>query len=573
MKTKVAASKNGSSGKSIGISENYILWIGLLILFLGIWWVYQSALKNDFTNWDDNTYVYENPLLKMPASEAIPKMFAEPYYLLYTPLTLLSYGLNAWFQGANAQPYILTNILLHILNSLLIFLWMRQLKISIPAACIAGLAFGLHPMHVESVAWISERKDVLYTFFFIAAMMSWTQYRKSEDKKYYLFTLLLFILSCLSKPSAVVLPPVLIAIDYLLMGKLNLNKLGILIPLFIVSLIFGWILLYGVDTQGGKTHDDGFSSHTFGTFETIILAIYSYVWYPVKMLWPHPLNAFYAYPLNHQPLPWYMYASPILLLAIAGHTYYAWIKKQKDIVFMWVFFTITIFLFIKVLTTVGALTYDRYFYVASIGFCYILAKFFDQSKYKKFALPLLVPVLAIWAYLSHHRTTVWKDSYTLMSDMISMYPDHVPFAYNNRGLWLDKNNRNAEALENFKNAIRLDPMSPNAYLNAGRAFGQMQMPDSAIIYLEKVIRMDAADSKVYNNLGNAYGLKGNFMKAREAFTKSIELDPDNANAYYNLAVTYSMAGDTIQTDYWMQESARRGNAGAQNALQSRGKTW
>jgi tetratricopeptide (TPR) repeat protein len=185
----------------------------------------------------------------------------------------------------------------------------------------------------------------------------------------------------------------------------------------------------------------------------------------------------------------------------------------------------------------------------------------------------MLPVLAIWGYLSHQRTGIWKDSYTLMSDMISMYPDHVPFAYNNRGLWLDKNSRNPEALENFKNAIRLDPRSPNAYLNAGRAFGQMQMPDSAIVYLEKVLTMDGGDSKVYNNLGNAYGLKGNFLKAQTAFTKAIELDPSNANAYYNLAVTYSMTGDTVQTDYWMRESARRGNAGAQNALQSRGKTW
>lgn len=573
MKTKVTSRKSAGSDVVTPSASYRLPGLYILILVIATWFVYKPALQNDFTNWDDNTYVYENPLLQMPASEAIPKMFAEPYYLLYTPLTLLSYGLNAWYQGDSAHYYIQTNMVLHILNTLLIFLWMRQLQMSWQASLIAGLAFGLHPMHVESVAWISERKDVLYTLFFIAAMMSWTQYRKSKHINYYFLALFLFILSCLSKPSAVALPPVLLSIDYLLLGKLNLRAQLNIIPFFIVSIVFGWILLYGVDTQGGKTHDDGFSSHTFSTVETIILAIYSYVWYPVKMLWPHPLNAFYAYPLNHQPLPWYMYASPILLLAIAGHMYYGWMKKQKDIVFIWIFYTITIFLFIKVLTTVGALTYDRYFYVASIGFCYALARFADHTSYKKILVPLMLPVLAIWGYLSHQRKGVWKDSYTLMSDMISMYPDHVPFAYNNRGLWLDKNGRNPEALENFKNAIRLDPRSPNAYLNAGRAFGQMQMPDSAILYLEKVLTMDAGDSKVYNNLGNAYGLKGNFLKAQTAFTKAIELDPSNANAYYNLAVTYSMTGDTVQTDYWMRESARRGNAGAQNALQSRGKTW
>lgn len=583
---------SGKKGKTV--TDRKLSLLCMCIILCIAWFTYQPALKNDFTNWDDDKYVYENPLLNLPKDEAVSRMFAEPYYLLYTPLTLLSYGLNYWYQGTQPHPFILTNIILHILNSLLVFLIMRKISDSELAGLFAGLMFALHPMHVESVAWISERKDVLYTLFFFAAMLSWLEFQIQRTKIWYLASLLLFLLSCLSKPSAVIFPVILILLDvrFEMLQKLksvhlkpaqNFNYFQLLnpvahlnkIPFFLLSIIFGWILLFGVETQGGTTHSEELSSHTFSTMDNILIAIYSYVWYPVKMIWPWPLSAFYAYPLNTEPLPWYIQFSPLVLLLIGISFGYAWKKRQTEILFTWLFYTVSIFLFIKVLTTVGAITYDRYFYVASLSFC-LLAGFalkaaWNHSVWKYPALIAGIVLCIIWAGISHTRVQIWKNSYTLMSDMISLYPRHLPFAYNNRGLWLSHEKRFPEAVEDFRKSIQIDPNSPNAWLNAGKTFGELGLPDSAVIYLENSLKRNPNDSKVYNNLGNAYGLLGRFEEARNSFHQSLKIDPDNANALFNLAVTYGLQGDTLTADSIMRISARLGNEGAHNSLKSRGK--
>jgi len=555
----------------------YPILISILIIIVITGICYAPALRNDFTNWDDDKYVYENPILKLPPAQAIPKMFAEPYYLLYTPLTLLSYGLDYWYQGKEARYFIRTQIGLHILNSILVFLLILLMLKAWKGALLGALFFALHPMHVESVAWISERKDVLYALFFLASMLSWLMYLKEGNRMYYALSWVLFLGSCFSKPSAVILPVILLTLDYLYKERIVWKNLWEKTPFFILSLIFGWILLFGVETQGGKTHSEDFSSHSFEAWENVLLAIYSYVWYPVKMIWPYPLSAFYAYPLNTMPLPWYIHASPVVLILIAGNGFWAWKKKHRPLLFALAFYTIAIFLFVKILTTVGALTYDRYFYVASFGFCYLAGWSIEQmhvgERFKKWLMIIFAIILLIWAGMSRQRTEVWKNSYVLMSDMLRMYPLHLPFAYNNRGLWLMGEGRLEEAVENFSRAIQIDPAAPNAYLNTGKAFGQLQMPDSAIKYLEISLKLNPGDSKVYNNLGNAYGIKGDFEQARSAFQKSLSIDSNNDNALYNLAVTYALTGDTLTADSIMVESARKGNQGARNSLSSRGKPW
>lgn len=562
----------------------YLLSIGALLLVTYL--TYHKALTHEFTNWDDDKYVYENPILKMEKGEAIKESFRAPYYLLYTPLTLISYGLNYWYQGKEAQPFILTNILLHLLNSLLVVFLVKKMSGKDLAALAAGAFFALHPMHVESVAWISERKDVLYTFFFFGGMLAWLQYLQNRSPLHYGLTLFLFVLSCLSKPSAVIFPVILVLMEVwhkvkqtpqeanvfkALINSLHINK----IPFFLCSILFGWILLFGVETQGGQTHNEGISSHTFGMMDNILIAIYSFVWYPIKALWPMDLSAFYAYPLNTEPLPWYINASPLALLLFGYVFYRAWKQNQENILFTLSFYVVSIFLFIKVLTTVGAITYDRYFYVASFGFCFLfgigIQALYQHPKFKMSAWGVLILLSSFWSWKSANQIKIWENSFVLMSDMIRQFPRHLPFAYNNRGLYLNEKKQLPEAIENFKTAIRLDPESPNAWLNAGKSYGELGKPDSAIFYLENCLKKAPGDSKVYNNLGNAYGLMGNFPKALENFEKSIALDPENANALYNLGVTYGIMGDTLKADSILRVSAQKGNEGARNALESRGK--
>lgn len=564
--------------------SNLINYLSIALLAIITYLAFQPALKNDFTNWDDDKYVYENPILKKEKSQAVIESFSKPYYLLYTPLTLLSYGFNYWYQGPEAKHFILTNILLHILNSLLVMILVWIMTRSTIAGIAAGIFFALHPMHVESVGWISERKDVLYTLFFFTGMITWLKYQQNKSSVWYACTFIAFIASCLSKPSAVIFPVILILLDLWHQMKENkpiklvnfllyqqFNK----IPFLLVSLIFGWILLFGVETQGGQMHNEGFSSHSFGLFENILIAIYSFVWYPIKALWPMDLCAFYAYPSNSEPLPWYIMMSPLAFILFAAITFIAWKKKQATLLFSCLFFIVSIFLFIKVLTTVGAITYDRYFYVASFGFCLLFGvgiQYLHQSKTLRIlGFIILAGASTFWFWKTQNQLKIWENSFTLTGNMLEYYPKHLPFAYNNRGLWLNEQKRLPEAVENFKNAILLDPNSPNAWLNAGKSFGEMGKPDSAILYLENCLKRSEGDSKVYNNLGNAYGLLGNFPKALQNFEKAIALDPDNANALYNLAVTYGIQGDTLKADSILRISAQKGNEGARNSLNARGK--
>jgi tetratricopeptide (TPR) repeat protein len=265
----------------------------------------------------------------------------------------------------------------------------------------------------------------------------------------------------------------------------------------------------------------------------------------------------------------------LVFILFTAITFIAWKKKQATLLFSCLFFIVSIFLFIKVLTTVGAITYDRYFYVASFGFCLVFGvgiQFLHQSKnLRVLGISLLVGISSFWFWKTQDQLKIWENSFTLTGNMLKYYPKHLPFAYNNRGLWLNEQKRLPEAVENFKNAILLDPNSPNAWLNAGKSFGDMGKPDSAILYLENCLKRSEGDSKVYNNLGNAYGLLGNFPKALQNFEKAILLDPDNANALYNLAVTYGIQGDTLKADSILRISAKKGNEGARNSLNARGK--
>ncbi|NBV13816.1 MAG: tetratricopeptide repeat protein [Sphingobacteriia bacterium] len=566
-------SKPKSKATSFSPSPLWI-WIAiLLITFIG----YSAALKNGFTNWDDDTYVIDNPLLKNPSWQSVFAMFSSPYYLLYTPFTILSFAINYWFMGKDAFPIIFTNILIHAVNAVLCGILSYRLSGKLGVGFIAGILFGLHPQHVESVAWISERKDVLFTFFILGGMCHWAQNPSENKPQFILINTLWMLAACLSKPTAVIYPALLLGIDYLNNKPISVKLILEKIPLGILSLFFGWLLLYGVDTQGGQTHDTGDTSHSFTGIDTVLIAIYSFVWYPIKMIFPWPLNAFYAYPFNHEPLPLFYMLSPVLAVFMIGSVIYGFWKKWKFYVFAWLIYMVGIFLFIKVLTTVGAVTYDRYFYVASIGFCvgagFLFWKFLQIPSLKIITGIILLIFISGYAWAVNQRCKVWKNSYTLMSDMIEGNPNKVPFAYNNRGLWLTEQGRTEEALSDFQNSIRLDPKSPKAWLNAGKLLGQNNQIDSAIYYLENAQKLEPHDSKVYNNLGNAYGMKGNWNAAISSFTEALKFEPNNVNALFNLGITHGLAGDTVRADSLLRLSARQGFVPAQQSLQSRGKPW
>ncbi|MDD5571187.1 MAG: glycosyltransferase family 39 protein, partial [Bacteroidales bacterium] len=253
------------------------------ILVLAITFVvFFPSLKCDFTNLDDQYYVLNNPDIKNLSFNNIKILFSNFYVGNYQPMAMLTYAIEYKISGLNPFAYHFTNFFLHLLNTLLVFIFIKKLSSNIHVAAIASVLFGVHPLHVESVAWISERKDVLYAFFYIAGLITYLKYKEKNDVKFYLLTILLFVFSCLSKAMAVPFSIMLLLIDYLQMKKINFRIIVDKIPFLAISFTFGLIAIYVQKLQGASTFINNVGGAYSGT-DRFFLANYSLFFYIYKM--------------------------------------------------------------------------------------------------------------------------------------------------------------------------------------------------------------------------------------------------------------------------------------------------
>ncbi|HBB26297.1 MAG TPA: hypothetical protein DCZ59_08535, partial [Bacteroidetes bacterium] len=265
-----------------------------------------------FTAYDDNAYVTSQPLVKGFRVEMIPKIFDPSTTVAsnYHPLTVLSLGIDHRLFGPSARAFGLVNLTLHILTSLMVLLLLRRLLRERPwLPEIGALWFAIHPLHVESVAWVSGRKDVLYGLWFVISVLLYIGSVEKGKRALLGAAFCAFVLSCLSKPSAVVLPLVLVLVDIVRGRGITLKTMGEKAPFLVVSLIIG-IITVRAQTAAGAVAD----AATFSVLERIVIAGYGFVMYWVHMIWPVGLNAFYPYPSvnNVFTLPWYAYVMPLL---------------------------------------------------------------------------------------------------------------------------------------------------------------------------------------------------------------------------------------------------------------------
>lgn len=496
------------------------IWIVAVAIVVITYITFSPSLKNEFTNWDDPTYVTDNPLV-VNNTVPINEIFTTPVSLNYHPVTILSLAWNYQNDKLNPRGYFLTNLIIHLLNTLLVFFFIFLLtKGDVLCAAIVALLFGIHPMHVESVSWISERKDVLYVFFLTAGLITYLKYRESTKIIWYAVTLLLFILSCLSKGMAVVFPLILLLIDYYRQeGTIKTNRFAAVvkalkwkssIPFFVISLVFG-VTAFRIQSQGAIS-----DMQVFTFFQRIMFASYGAVMYIVKFVVPVKLSAFYPYPNLDASgnVPLIFYLSPFILLGIVALIYFLF-RREKPVVFGFLFYIVSVVLVLQFISVGSAIMADRYSYLAYIGLSFPVGFYISKlwkEKNKTYALlkyPLTIIVavgIIILSYQTYARTQVWRNTETLWTDVISKYPN-VETAWKNRGNYYGQRNRIDEAMHDYR----------------------------------VLVKMNSNDTKVYSNLGNVYGLKGQADSALWAYSKAIEIDSQNTDAYVNRAITYCMA--------------------------------
>jgi protein O-mannosyl-transferase len=514
--------------------------IGLILLVTAI--AYSNSVTNGFVNWDDDLYVYKNQDIRNLDGPALYEFFTGYFGKMYAPVTMISYALDYKMGELDPATYHRTNLILHLLNVSLVFYLLYLLTGQTAIAFISALLFGIHPLHVESVAWISERKDLLYSFFYLCGLITYIWFLdKKRERKYYFLTILFFLLSLLSKSAAVTFPLILLLIGYYKGEKLafkdNLNK----IPFFLMAVGFGILSLLSQKVIG--TTVDYVQGYTI--LDRVFLGAYSFAFYLVKSIFPSGLSALHPMPMKPGGmLPVSYYLSIVAVLGFFWLLVKAIRSKtneilKKDVLFGLLFFLFTIALIL--LIPVGqAVVAERYTYLPYIGIFMIFGRFYLYFKQKGFpSFPKLKNwytvfiVIAMVAFtgITYSRNRVWKDTVSLFSDVIEKHPD-AGLAYNNRGNIRVQQKDFKGAMEDFNRAI--DWKFGDAYNNRGILRIRIGDYKNAIEDFNKAemdVKLDKA--KVYYNRGIAKLNLGNFKGAETDFGSAIQIDSRYSDAYSN----------------------------------------
>ena len=553
--------------------------------------VYFPALRNNFVEWDDTIYVSENPNIRSLGSSFFKWAFSNFSAANWHPLTWISHALDYAVWGLNPLGHHLTSIILHSLNTFLVVLLVIRLLESVHdsrftvhnspfsfiAAGTTGLLFGLHPVHVESVAWVAERKDVLCALFFLLSIITYTKFvrgqgsgvrgQKSEDNgnaqagpqkgfiyKPYLLSLVLFVLALMSKPMAVSLPVVLLILDWHPFDRIRswktfqaacVEKL----PFFVLSLASSIITVLA-QRAGGALLSIGVTP-----WQTRLpVAAKAVIAYLGSMAWPLNLVPFYPYPQTASFTSWEYFAPIALAAGITILFVILALKKRKTLLSAWGYYCATLVPVLGIVQVGGQSMADRYTYLPSLGPFLVVGlgaallweKARSQKKPGSLAKPFICAAAAcavfFLSFATIKQTGVWKDSLSLWTNVIEREPG-VSLAYNNRGLTYDDMGRFDLAIMDFDRAIALAPSDYKAYSNRGKSYVKLGMLGKGIRDFEQAIALGPSYPEAYNNLGIAFAKAGLFDKALEQFNKVILIDQSQGAAYYNRGLLYLKSGD------------------------------
>ncbi len=496
------------------------------------------CLQNGYCNWDDYHLITANHSIKELSWQNIREIFTSGYVGTYIPLTVVSFALENKFFKLNPFVTHLINLILHLLNIILVFVMIYFLSNNLLISTIVSLLFGIHPLHVESVAWATERKDMLYSFFFLSSLMLYHLYRQNEKKIYYFFSLLFFIFSLLAKPMAVTLPLVLILLDYYYEKRFSIKQIFSKIVYLIPAILLGII---NIHFQGSG------SLSLFNYLKHIFVFFYNLLFYLYKVILPINLSAFYPYPNKFEKyLPPIFFIAPLI---VAFFVYLIiWTRRYTHkIIFGSLFFIVTIFPVSQLIPLVApAIAADRYVYVPSIGLFLLFGLLIDwlynkwlvtSKVLKNILVVLLIVIFVLLGFVSFNRCKVWKDSITLWSDVLKKYPRNG-IAYNNRGNAYKFIGEYGKAIEDFNKAIEYSPELVLPYFNRGTVYERLGQYDKAIADLTTALNIQPTFAMGYVDRGAIYVRIGEYDKAYNDLTRAIQLNPNSAESYYNLGVLY-----------------------------------
>jgi protein O-mannosyl-transferase len=524
------------------------LTIAICIALAGLTWlIFGQTLWHDFVNYDDPRYVYENTRITGGLSiSGIAWAFTHIHSLNWHPLTTISHMLDCQLYGLKAGWHHFTNVLLHTLAVILLFRALEQMTGAVWRSAFVGAVFAIHPLRVESVAWIAERKDVLSGVFFMLTLLAYACYVRSPRVGRYLVVVFLFVCGLMSKPMLVTLPFVLLLLDYWPLarikgqfGKRVLEKIP-LIALSAVSSIITFLVQKGAV---GRAED-------LPILERINNAVVSYVLYIWQMLWPVNLAVFYPHPENR--LPFWEIASCLLLLICITAVAIGLRKQRPYLVTGWLWYLGMLVPVIGLVQVGWQGRADRYTYLPQIGL-YIAATwgvtdltalYRHQRATLSAAAVVLIGALSLCAWV---QTSYWHDSERLFRHALAVTTNN-DVAENNLGIVFLGQGKVDEAISLLQSAVDLRPDNSPAHENLAKALLQKGRVADALVHYRKLLELQPDNMEVHNIVGTVLVQQGRVAEGVEEWQKVLAVEPDNGNAMSNLAWVFATSPDQSLRD-------------------------
>jgi len=540
-----------------------------LVLAATTFLVFSQTLGFEFVNWDDDIYVYNNPLARSLSTENVGSIFSTFYYYAYIPITLLSHSVDIALWGMDARGHHLTNVILHCINTTWVFLlglalvgvarrdilrgphsfgssFLTATAPEVVGMMAGALFFGLHPLRAESAAWISDRKDLLLLFFLLPSLLLYLQYASQrgtpEAPRWYAGTFLFYVLAVLSKSIAIVFPVLLLMIDWLIWSKMNsrnrpASMLRGKVPFVIVSLVIAIVSLVlapGEKVAYAVAHLEG--------IEQWLYPFFSLSFYLGKLVFPSPLSPLYPSGVFTD-----FVLGLITIICISGLTWFLARRGNSGPLLAWFSYLVFLIPIVLGLSSGAQPIADRYSYAATVGLCILIGGALSQAwAIRTRSVRLLVfggviGLLTLLSVLTVRQSVIWKTSETLWSSVVSQFPP--------------------------------SPGILDAYVNLGTVLLEEARPDEARALLEKAVETDPTNADAVYTLAHVLYFEGDEVGAAVAFEKVVELDSTRSKAFFDLAVVCSRLGREEEAMISMRRAARLGLESAQEALRSRGFSW
>lgn len=569
-----------------------------LLLSIPVLFIYGDIRSYSFVDYDDPLYILNNQNISQGFSlRSISWAFTTFHAANWHPFTWLSHMLDIEFYGLNPGGHHWTNVQIHIANTLLLFLILFRMTKALWRSIFVALLFAVHPLHVESVAWISERKDVLSTFFGLLTILFYYHYTKRSNLGMYFLVFLNLSLGLMAKPMLVTWPFVLLLLDYWPLRRFSINKNGkgslTISPRIIKKLILEKIPLtipviisciLTVQAQKGAGVISSLDAISLNA--RVANAAVSYIQYIVKTIWPK--NLIVLYPYSELPLlSWHVIGVVVFLLVVTGAALLL-IRKQPYLFIGWMWYIGTLVPVIGIVQVGSQAIADRYTYIPLIGIFIIatwgMHSIFSAIRERTYILGMLAFfVLTAFSYQATIQTTYWKDTRSLFQHALDVSPDNW-VAHNNLGALFLKSGNIEEAIPYFKTVLSLKPGNLETTLNMAEAFFSIGKTDAAKEYYLKVFNIERdntkheelqraaalglagvlnseekfdeanainkeligrnpADFKSHHGLAYNYSLLNKYIEAEKHYKIALDIKPDYADAHYNLAQLYLRNGN------------------------------